>query len=242
MILSCEVLKLRKIVICNLYLFLNIFYYRHKLYMEYLHHKVSNENLLLIFKDSEERSIFIHTYPYFGDDNNNEFYQAFINANILSKNAKKQEDAIELSLVTAYFKPLYLEVIAFIIYSRKTFWIKLLCLDWLFEFSGMIPGETYRSLNIHASKANNELLKLQSLANLLLSGQSEDLTKQLSKLLTHSKNPAVFYRLAHGLTDVLVNNISKKAIEEFIPMINENAYLTEKQKIELAKIYYELSE
>jgi len=81
--------------------------------------KVSIEELKIIFKSNIDRTIFIVDYPYFHSDGNADFYNDFINENILSTRYKLQEDAIELSIAIHYFRMTYLEIISKIVYSRR---------------------------------------------------------------------------------------------------------------------------
>src|ERR1700744_1757950 len=123
--------------------------------------KVSLNELEKIFKNNDSRSSFIHSYQHFNNDGNDEYYRNFIDSNIAGKKYKYQEDAIELSLAMGLFHLTYLDVISKIIYSRRTSWIKLLCLDWLNYFVKQIKPGTYTDLNLFINSAPDELLKLQ---------------------------------------------------------------------------------
>src|SRR5258706_15211268 len=97
---------------------------------DYLKYRVSKNELIKIFFKNLDRSIFIGDYPFFGADENEDFYEQFIESSILKHGFKVQEDAIELSIVLHVFKMSFLIEIKKIIHSKKYVLIKLICLDW----------------------------------------------------------------------------------------------------------------
>lgn len=204
------------------------------LMMKYLDSKVSKEELMVIFKSNIDRGIFISEYPYFGFDENGEFYTNFIEQNINSSKSRLQIDAIELSIATCNFKTSYLDVIEEIIYSGRGWWIKLACLDWLSTFFKEIPEKTFFELNQHSIKSKNEFLQVQSLINLLLLNVDPRLIKMLFKLLSDSKYPAVFYRLLNNFdNDIITSIFRERGIKEIIDIVNLNQGLSESQKLEI---------
>ena len=168
--------------------------------------KVSKKELDKIFKNSTDRSTFISTYPYLGTDNNNKYYKDFINANISNKKYKLQEDAIELSLCANIFNLAYVDIIDKIIHSRRTPWIKLLCLDWLNFFFDKIPLHLYNDLNLIAKKHNHEFLKLQGMLNLMVFNPDKTLIEEALETVKASMNNTLYYRFIHSYID---NNLNK---------------------------------
>jgi hypothetical protein len=200
---------------------------------EYLEHRVSKEELQAIFKSDIDRSIFITDYPYFEDDKSTDFYIDFINENIVNSKYKIQEDAIELSIAIHYFKMTYLDVISSIIYSRRGWWIKLLCLDWLANFFDDVPSQTFFELNKYLTKSNNERLKIQGMLNLLLLNKNPKLVEKLLILLKKSNDHVLFYRVVNykNIDEIL----TKEMIKNIVDIIRTNTGLSQSQKSELTE-------
>ncbi|MDP9080832.1 MAG: hypothetical protein M3O71_25725 [Bacteroidota bacterium] len=187
--------------------------------INYLEHKVSKNELITIFKRNLDRSIFIGEYPYFGSDGNEVFYEAFIESNILKHKFKVQEDAIELSVRLNIYKVLFLREIKKIVYSRRQGIINLVCLDWLFYFFQDIPKDEFIEINEHVSKhSTSDLLKVQSVLNILLFKPDIQLIKNLISYFTESDDPSVFYRLINSLD---TNQLAKRFTNETINSIKE---------------------
>ena len=200
---------------------------------EYLEHRVSKEELQVIFKSNIDRSIFITDYPYFEDDGNTDFYIDFVNENIVNSKYKIQEDAIELSIVIHNFKMAYLDVISYIIYSRRGWWIKLLCLDWLINFFDDVPSQTFLELNEYLTKSNNKRLKIQGMLNLLLLNRNAKLVTKLLRLLSKSNDHVLFYRVVSYKN--IRKILTKEMIENIVDIIRTNTGLSQSQKSELTE-------
>jgi len=200
---------------------------------DYLERKVSKEELQVIFKRNIDRSIFIADYPYFNNDGNRDFYVDFICKNINNSKYKLQEDAIELSITIHNFNLMYLDTIGKIVYSRRGWWIKLLCLDWLYNFTDDIPLQTFYELNGYLTKSNNERLKIQGILNLLLLDKNNKLIKKLLILLHKSDDHIVFYRLINyeNLTKIFTMTELKYVAE----IIKTKTSLSSTQKSEITE-------
>jgi hypothetical protein len=200
---------------------------------DYSEHRCSKEQLHAIFENDTDRSIFINNYAYFFDDENSEFYLAFINENITSLKYKNQEDALELSIAIHYFELTHLDVVRNIIYSNRLWWIKLLCLDWLVNFADEIPLQTFFELNERITGSTNELLKIQSMLNILLFKTDNQLIKSILKLVKKSKEHIVFYRFASYKRLDKVFTIEQ--IRQVLGIIETTVALSDRQKVEISK-------
>lgn len=200
--------------------------------------KVSASELDKIFKNNDSRSDFIAHYSHFGDDGNDEYYRKFIDNNIAGKKYKYQEHAIELSLATNHFDIFYLDVVRKIIHSRRTSWIKLLCLDWLNYFTSDIPTEEHISLNYFAKKSNDEFLKLQSILNLIRSDPKPELIGESFEILRNTTTPTLYYRYLNHITNIDNNAItilSNDSIEKLGEIISMNKVINNNQRADLEK-------
>ncbi|PWG82121.1 hypothetical protein [Pararcticibacter amylolyticus] len=208
-------------------------------YLGSLDHKASRKQLKMIFNKNIARSIFISIYPHFGIDGNEQFYIDFIDSNIFRSKFKAQEDALELSIKINTFKNEYINAVRQIIYSRRPPWMKLLALDWLFNFFQNIQRDVFFEINKYSKENNrqNILLQVQSYLNLLLLGDGDEIIDDLLKALSLSDDPAVFYRVLYGLnrTYLLVEETSGYILS----IIKNNNYLSKNQKHELNYLIYE---
>jgi hypothetical protein len=174
---------------------------------------LSIDQVIKVFNDSDKRSRFIWLYEFFHVDGLQDFYTQFVEDNLDNSKRKLQEDAIELSIKIKIFKPKYLKVICNIIHSRRNKWIKILALDWLFNFSEEISRNYFADINLHALRFSNNsgLLRAQSIVNLFLVIDSTMVHEELNLLLTTSNDPAIFYRIVNALYKI--EKASKKGIE-----------------------------
>lgn len=149
------------------------------------------------FKSHLDRSLFISSYEKFGKDNYNDFYIDFIDTSITVNNSRVQEDALELSIALHVYKSEYLEIVSQIIKSRRSAWIKLLCLDWLFNFYLETPPSVFIELNYAVLKtANLEVIRIQGLINLILREQALDNFKsELTIIFSNTCDSAVYHRM-----------------------------------------------
>jgi len=111
--------------------------------IDYFENKVSADELVEVFNSNVNRELFIAGYPYLLNDGNLKFYKRFIDENIHNYKFRLQEDAIDLSINIHYFKVGFLEAIIKILRSRRSYWVKLASLDWLFNFSQLINKEDF---------------------------------------------------------------------------------------------------
>lgn len=163
-----------------------------------------------IFKTHSRRSFFLSDYEYFGTDDNENFYANFINKSIDETRSKRQEDAIELSIILRYYEEKYLNAISHIIKSRRTDWIKLLSLDWLFNFYKEVPRDKFIDLNHRIiNKSNSEILKVQVIMNLILAKKRFKIEEEITllSLLSKTSDHALYYRILN----VLDNNPMRKS-------------------------------
>ena len=196
--------------------------------------KISKRELEKTFKNYDKRATFIFNYPHFGADGNDAYYIDFIDTNITNRKYKLQEDAIELSLATNNFNLKYLDTVSKIIYSRRTIWIKLLCLDWLNYFILNVPREIYADLNRFANKSDDEMLKLQSILNLVQLTPNRELLEESLEILKRTSVPTLFYRYLNCINDnhvltMLPGDITQKIHE----LINSKPIFGKGQKDEL---------
>ncbi|MEO6522666.1 MAG: hypothetical protein ABIN91_13365 [Mucilaginibacter sp.] len=201
-----------------------------------LDYEVSKLDLPKLFKNSFNRSLFIAEYLHFGNDDNADFYIQYIDENIDSRKIKAQEDALELSIASGIFKPLYFEIVKKIINSKRSDWIKLLCVDWLFSFYNHLKKTDFIEINEYLLKTNtSELIKTQSILNLLLYKNNEQLILTLLFERIHlAKDSTVYYRLVNGLNSTyLTDKVSKKIKQDINRLIETSSHLTDNQKNEL---------
>jgi len=202
--------------------------------VQYFKNKVTKEELNKLFKNNTNKDIFISEYPFFGSDDNTAFYIDFINDNILNNSVKLKEQAIELSIAVGIFKPSYINAIKEIVYSRRGAWIKLTCLDWLFNFFNRIPEDVYLEMNNYLAQSNNELLKIQSLININLADNHESIFNELIDFCQKCKDSAVFYRLVRALSILDARKrITTQEISKTHDVINRTPYLSSSQRWEL---------
>lgn len=200
-----------------------------------IEHKFSSAELESIFNKNIDRSIFISSYPHFGDDGNEYFYINFIDSNIFRNKFKAQEDALELSIKIKIFKKEYLSVVRQIIYSRRSAWMKLLALDWLFNFYSDIPRDVFFEINNYTAKSGQDILvQVQSLLNLLLIEECNGKIYDLLITLSCSKDAAAFYRVLYGLKRTYLSD--EKINGSILSIINDNDYLSKSQKDELRNL------
>ena len=168
--------------------------------INYLEHKVSKDDIIKIFKKNIDRNIFIGNYLFFGSDENDNFYKELIERNISKHGFKIQEDMIELSILLKFFNQSFLNEIRKIIYSRRKGLIKLVCLDWLYCFYQDISEAEFISINEYIlMNSTYDLLKVQSILNILLLRSDNKLIDDLIMCFTETSDSAVFYRFINGL-------------------------------------------
>lgn len=161
---------------------------------------MSTEELKLIFSESDDRSIFISEYPYFGQDGNGAFYADFIEKNIVKYKSGVFEDVLELSIVTKFYSNSILKEVENVVYSRKHENVKLTCLDWMFCFFRNIPKEEFNKINNYGIEHfSSNLLKVQCVLNLTLIDFNKNLFKYLVRLLTRNDKAYAFYRVLNAL-------------------------------------------
>lgn len=184
-----------------------------------------------VFKTHTDRSLFISEYKHFGEDGNEDFYTSFINKSINEARSKRQEDAIELSIALHYYRDSYVSAITQIIKSRRCEWMKLLCLDWLFNFYKEVPKKVFIDLNDWIiSKANTDILKLQAVINLILADQNFDIGKRyLSDLLCSTSDHALFYRVINVLNNDSMSRLKSQMKAMTLSSLETNGNLTERQ-------------
>jgi|GEM_PF-6732351 len=203
--------------------------------MNYLKHKISKDELIKIFKNNIDRNIFIGEYQNFKNDDNDIFYQDFIDLNLSKHGRKIQEDAIELSMAVNIYEESYLNEIKKILHSRRQGIIKLVCLDWLFFFYQRIPKKDFIDLNEYVLKhMEYDLLKIQAVLNILLFKYTDQLISVLITCFNHSNDPAIFYRLNNALTNhELAKSFTNSTIYLIIDVINLNGSISKNQKNEI---------
>ncbi|RZK10386.1 MAG: hypothetical protein EOO43_20330 [Flavobacterium sp.] len=167
---------------------------------DFFNDRVSKEDLDKIFKSSLERELFISEYPFIKSDDNMDYYVHFIDSNIFNRKYLLQEHAIEMSIAVSVFKSLYLDAIKKILFSRRNDWIKLLALDWIFNFRDLIPEDEYVNINNqYLSGKANELIRVQAILNLIMFSPNYCNFLSLYQLLSLSEDPASFYRVVNSL-------------------------------------------
>ncbi len=195
---------------------------------------ISREELTRLFKRPGDRGRFIWYYKNFGIDGNDEFYLNFINDHINSNLTRAREDAMELTMALSVFKSDHLNVITQIIHSSRNMDLKLLCLDWLFNFFESVPQADFEALNLYAlHKCKGELLSVQAILNLLLLKNDEQLVNKLKTCISQTAIPSVCYRVFNKLEDAIFDNmpeITKKAI---LDTIQKSTALNSGQKADL---------
>lgn len=202
--------------------------------IDYSQQKISEQELIRIFEDNNARSIFINDYDFFGLDENDSFYLQFINENISNKKSKLQEDAIELSIAADIFNETYFNIIRKVVFSRRTYWIKLLCLDWLNVFADRIPKSDFLKINERAAKENNDLLRLQANINILSLFYEAGIIENIIDLLCQTRNSAVFYRFINHLNTFDIKTLlSEEQLKRILTIVNKSALLSVGQKNEL---------
>lgn len=193
------------------------------------------EALSKLFKNSLDRSIFISEYMCFGNDGNDVFYEDFIEKHIYNNRSKAQEDSIELTISLNYYNENHFSIIKAIIYSRRSEWLKLLCLDWIFNFKKNLPLSEFEIVNHYIlNRSNEELVRTQALLNLLLVEQNIEIFSKLRDNITDAKYGTIYYRILNFLKSKSVNQkVINEISHEVILIINSNNKLEESQKQEL---------
>lgn len=203
--------------------------------MDYFEDKVSPLEVTKIFNSNIDRELFISEYQHLQGDENLDFYKNFIDQNIHSYRFRLQEDAIDLSINLDYFKVSFFKSIKEIIHSRRNNWIKLACLDWLFNFSQLINKADYLEINRYAlKKSTDELLQVQCILNLLLIEIQTDVIENLLNVLQTATLPATFYRFINGFEKLNIDKeINQRLIISVISLVKSNKLVSESQKNEL---------
>ncbi|TWR29442.1 hypothetical protein FPZ43_10860 [Mucilaginibacter pallidiroseus] len=203
--------------------------------IDFQNHKYDLVELAAIFAKDTRRRDFIFYYDNWGEDNNENFYTKFIDENICKGKTSRQDDAIEVSIRAGIFRGKYFDCVKAILHSRKGHWIKLTCLDWLYEFSNKIDTAKYIELNTCYMRRPNlsELNKVQATLNLLKTGTSRELSAELYSQLLSAEIPGTFYRVKILLTDssVKFNETSKPdMVKVFVEIATHSSSLSESQK------------
>jgi len=203
--------------------------------MEYEENLINSKQLSKIFKSSIDRSLFISGYKHFGRDGNDDFYKNFVEMHIYKNKSKAQEDCIELEIALKYYNYKHLSIIKNIILSRRSNWLKLLCLDWAFNFHQSIPPTEFLEINDYIVQNNDvQLLIIQAILNIFLINVSTSLFSILKSSMQNARFGAQYYRIIAFIEN---NNLEKKVSNdirrEIKLAIQSNKILGNSQKADL---------
>ena len=109
-------------------------------------------------------------------------------------------------------------------------------------FFDKISPDAFLSINKYVmGHSNNELIEIQSILNLILLSNSDDLIEKLINRLLSCEDSASFYRALNGLR--IEKNIkakNKKILERVLNVIKLNPNVPSLQKAELLNSFSEL--
>jgi len=203
--------------------------------MEYEENLINSKQLSKIFKSSIDRSLFIFGYEHFGRDGNDDFYKNFVEMHIYKNKSKAQEDCIELAIALKYYNYKHLLIIKNIILSRRSDWLKLLCLDWAFNFHQSIPPTEFLEINDDIVQNNDvQLLIIQAILNIFLIHVSTSLFSILKSSMQNVRFGAPYYRIIAFIeNNILEKKVSDDIRRETELAIQSNKILGNSQKADL---------
>lgn len=159
---------------------------------------ISEQELNTILSKPSYRSDFINKYTFFKVDGHMKIYKNFIDQVDFKNNNETLDDAIVLADSIDYCSGHLLNLIKGILFSKKNYFIKLSCLDYLLSQNGKIDHSTYMMLNERFKNNLNEFLKLQANINLLITENKSE--QSVIRIVKSAHYPDIFYRFFNSIS------------------------------------------
>jgi hypothetical protein len=179
------------------------------------------------------RGNFINNYAFFKTDGHINIYKDFIdNTNIHTRN-DRIDDTIVLADNIGYCSKKLLSLVEQVLFSRKNFFLKLTCLDYLLGQNDKIDDVMYYTLNERYIHNKNEFLKLQANVNLLKTGDKVESKKHIIRVLKKAPYPSVFYRFFNSIEyniDTFKDHIDAQFLEEVVQIAESKDFPLENKE------------
>lgn len=180
-----------------------------------------------LLADSSLRNDFLANYSFFLDDKNLSLYKKFIEDNIKSLDDDLMIDVLQLAENISYFSKDLLERIEEILNTKKGFFIRLYCLDYLLSQIKWIDKSSFIALNKKVIDSKNEILKLQSNLNYWVVDNDGVSRKNILKLLKNTTYSNLFYRFFNTLKynqDLFSSKIDSSFLESISLIVIEKEF------------------
>lgn len=188
---------------------------------------ISGEDSIRYLKSVKYRENFIDNYKFFKSDGNLNIYIDFIENTNISMKGQRIDSAISLAEILDYTSDNLNSLIEDVLNSKRHFFLKLTCLDYLLWVSNIIDKTFYDTINIKFFKKDNPFLKLQANVNLLIRGNDLQIEKNSLNVLKKAPYPNIFYRFFNAIELIVFYfeiPIKKKIIKQIINLINERNF------------------
>ena len=180
----------------------------------------SSAEVLRVMRNKPERKVFINSYKYFKKDKNDNVYYSFIESVSINDDSETIEDAVYLSDTLGYYSVGILKLVKLVLKSKRNFFLKLTCLDFIHSNYLKIGKTEYSDINESLRTNKNLFIKLQANVNLLLNSSNEKYRKSILTILSSSEYPNIFYRFLN-MVDSNIPQYSKTVDVDFLKSVEK---------------------